>query len=135
MVKENNWKVRHLLLGFPIGALISYMLLFFPYNGNKSAPMLIIFNFLFISLIFPLNGPLKAKIFLLLMGNAIGFLWNNLFWLFAHHVVDFLGEPFNTLHMILSPMINLIWIVSFWSISLTVLAHSKTKKEDNKLVN
>jgi hypothetical protein len=39
-------------------------------------------------------------------------------------------EPvFNTLYLILSPFLNLIWIVSYWSICLTIFSGSKERKE------
>jgi hypothetical protein len=39
------------------------------------------------------------------------------------------GVFFDTLYVVLSPFLNLIWVVPFWSISLTVLANSKRKGE------
>ena len=124
-IKEKGWRIKHLIFGFSIGVIASYMLLSFHYASNESALMLAVFNFLFVSLIFPLNGSLKTKASMLLLGNIIGFIWNDLFFLFAYSVTRCVGESFNTLHMILSPMLNLVWIVSFWSISLTALANSK----------
>lgn len=127
-MKENEWRIDHLLFGFSIGAIASYMLLSSSFVSNESVYMLIIFNFLFVSLTFPLDGTLTRKIFMLLIGNIIGLFWNYLFSLFAYTVAYYLGESFNTLYIILSPLVNLIWIVSFWSISLTALANSKDKK-------
>ena len=72
---------------------------------------------------------------MLLIGNIIGLFWNYLFSLFAYTVAYYLGESFNILYIILSPLVNLIWIVSFWSISLTVLANSKDKKLGLRLDN
>jgi len=120
---EYKWKINHLIFGFCVGAIASYVLL--SYVGGESAFILIIFNFLYISLIFPLNGKIAAKFSMLLIGNAIGLLWNFLFPLFAHAVAYHFGELFNVLYIILGPFLNLVWIVSFWSTSLTVLANSK----------
>ena len=127
-MKENEWRIDHLLFGFSIGAIASYMLLSSSFVSNESVYMLIIFNCLFVSLTFPLDGTLTRKIFMLLIGNIIGLFWNYLFSLLAYTVAYYLGESFNTLYIILSPFVNLIWIVSFWSISLTVLTNSKDKK-------
>lgn len=127
-MKENEWKVNHLIFGFSVGAIASYMLLSSSFVSSESVYMLIIFNFLFVSLTFPLDGTLTRKISMLLIGNIIGLFWNYLFSLFAYTVAYYLGEFFNTLYIILSPLVNLIWIVSFWSISLTALANSKDKK-------
>jgi len=127
-MKENEWRIDHLIFGFSIGAIASYMLLSSSFVSSESVYMLIIFNFLFVSLTFPLDGTLARKISMLLIGNIIGLFWNYLFSLFAYTVAYYLGEFFNTLYIILSPLVNLIWIVSFWSISLTALANSKDKK-------
>jgi hypothetical protein len=127
-MKENDWRIDHLLFGFSIEAIASYMLLSSSFVSNESVYMLIIFNFLFVSLTFPLNGTLTRKICMLLIGNIIGLFWNYLFSLFAYTLAYYLGEFFNTLYIILSPFVNLIWIVSFWSISLTALANSKKQK-------
>jgi len=134
-MKENEWMIDHLLFGFSIGAIASYMLLSSSFVSNESVYMLIIFNFLFVSLTFPLDGTLTRKIFMLLIGNIIGLFWNYLFSLFAYTVAYYLGESFNTLYIILSPFVNLIWIVSFWSISLTALASSENRKVRLRLDN
>jgi len=134
-MKENEWKIDHLIFGFSVGAIASYMLLSSSFVSSESVYMLIIFNFLFVSLTFPLDGTLTRKIFMLLIGNIIGLFWNYLFSLFAYTVAYYLGESFNTLYIILSPLVNLIWIVSFWSISLTALANSKDKKLGLRLDN
>ena len=134
-MKENEWRIDHLLFGFSVGAIASYMLLSSSFVSSESVYMLIIFNCLFVSLTFPLNGTLTRKISMLLIGNIIGLFWNYLFSLFAYTVAYYLGESFNTLYIILSPFINLIWIVSFWSISLTALANSKDKKQGLRLDN
>jgi hypothetical protein len=127
-MKENGWRIDHLLLGFSIVVVISYMLLSSSIISNESVYMLIIFNCLFVSLTFPLDGALSRKIFMLLIGNIVGFLWNYLFSLFAYTVSYYLGEFVNTLYIISSPFVNLIWIVSFWSMSLTALTTSKDEK-------
>jgi hypothetical protein len=50
-------------------------------------------------------------------------------------VANYFGEFFNTVYIILNPFVNLIWIVSFWSISLTVLANSKKENRALRLDN
>ena len=126
-MEENGWKIDHLLFGFFTVAIISYVLLFSSLVNNESAYMLVVFNFLFVSLTFPLDGALTRKISMLLIGNVVGLFWNYLFSSFAYTVACYLGF-FNSLYVILSPFVNLVWIVSFWSISLTVLTNSKDEK-------
>jgi len=134
-MKENEWKVNHLIFGFSVGAIASYMLLSSSFVSSESVYMLIIFNFLFVSLTFPLDGTLTRKISMLLIGNIIGLFWNYLFSLFAYTVAYYLGDFFNTVYIILSPFVNFIWIVSFWSISLTALTNSKDEKQRLRLDN
>jgi len=119
-----------MFFGFCLGAVISYVLLTSPYTSHESAYMLIIFNFLYVSLTFPLNGKLTTKLLVLLMGNVVGLLWNNLFSLFASVAANYVGEVFNILYIILNPLLNLIWIVSFWSTSLAVVTNSKNTKAE-----
>jgi hypothetical protein len=126
-MKKSGFRVDHLVLGFASGAVISSVLLFFCHVSHESAFMLLVFNFLFTSLIFPLNGALTRKLPMLLAGNVICLIWNDLFSLFAAVVANRFGEFFEIAYTILNPFVNLIWVVSFWSISLTVLANSKTK--------
>jgi putative flippase GtrA len=83
-MKENEWRIDHLIFGFSIGAIASYMLLSSSFVSSESVYMLIIFNLLFVSLTFPLDGTLTRKIFMLLIGNIIGLFWNYLFSLFAY---------------------------------------------------
>jgi hypothetical protein len=127
-MEENGWRINHLLFGFFIVAIISYMLLLPSFFNNESAYMLVIFNLIFVSLTFPLDGTLTRKISMLLIGNVVGLFWNYLFSLFAYTVDYYLGGFFNSLYIILSPFVNLVWIVSFWSISLTLLTNSKDEK-------
>jgi len=134
-MKENEWRIDHLIFGFSIGAIASYMLLSSSFVSSESVYMLIIFNFLFVSLTFPLDGTLTRKISMLLIGNIIGLFWNYLFSLFAYTVAYYLGDFFNTVYIILSPFVNFIWIVSFWSISLTALTNSKDEKQRLRLDN
>jgi hypothetical protein len=114
------------------------LLLTFHYLLHVSGELLqalITFNFLFVSVFFPLNGPFKRKMAFLLAGNVVGFLWNNIFYSFAFSIAEQFGEIFNTLYIILSPMLNLFWIVSFWSLSLTFIPHSKNEKVGKSNVN
>ena len=120
-----NW---YLGSGILAGAIITYAILSFSYISSESALMLMIFNLLFISLVFPLRGKLVKKMMLLLIGNIVGLLWNNIFSLFAYAAVQYLGEVFDIGYAILNPLLNLVWIVSFWSISLSFLADSRNRK-------
>ncbi len=118
-------RTTHLVLGFLIGAITSSLFLLSPSVRKESAFMLAVFNVLFVPLIFPLAGKISGKVLILLMGNALGYIWNALLSLIVVTAVDSFGELANTFYMILSPVLNLIWIVPYWSISLTVLSKSR----------
>lgn len=125
-MKESELRADHLIFGIFAGTVISYMLSTSAYIGNESAFMLTLYNYLFVALTFPLNGRLTRKLCMLLIGNAIGLFWNYLFSSFAVTLIGYFGDSINTLYMVLNPFINLIWIVSFWSLTLTTLANSKS---------
>jgi len=122
-------RIRHSMLGFFAGVIVIYVILLsFCFVNGEAAFMLMVFDFLFVSLVFPLDGSFVKKIGLLLIGNVIGLLWNSVFSSFSYVAACYFGGFLNVLYMILNPLLNLIWVVSFWSISLSVLASSKTVK-------
>jgi hypothetical protein len=123
-----EWRARHLVFGFFIGVVASIMLLLFSPVEKESGVMLVVFNFLFVFLVFPLEGGLSRKVLLLVVGNVVGFLWISFFSFLANVMTKHLGF-FNTLYMIINPFLNLLWIVSYWSISLTVLSASKQAEQ------
>lgn len=87
----------------------------------ESAAMLAIFNALFVTLTYYLEGSGTRKAYLLLLGNACGFCWNYLFFLFSCFGTYYIGEPFKILYALINPFLNVMWTVFFWSISLTAL--------------
>jgi len=121
-------RINRIVFGLLLGAAISYIFLFLLLTNKETVPSLIMFNFLFISLTFPLNGTLQRKIGMLLIGNVICIFWTHIFSLFAATVCSHFGGIYNALFIILSPFLNLIWIVSLWSISLTVLTTPKMER-------
>lgn len=129
MIKEKMVRIRQSILGFSAGVIVAYIIILsFYLVNNEAALMLIVFDFLFVSLVFPLDGSFVKKIALLLIGNVIGLLWNNVFSSFSYVAACYFGEFLNVLYIILNPLLNFVWVVSFWSISLSVLASSKTVK-------
>jgi hypothetical protein len=118
---------NRVVFGLLLGAVVSYIFLFLLLINRETVFSLIMFNFLFISLTFPLNGTLQRKVGMLLIGNVMCIFWTHIFSLFAATVCGYFGGIYNALFIILSPFLNLIWIVSFWSISLTVLIAPETK--------
>lgn len=76
-------------------------------------------------MLFPLNGSLKRKMFALTIGNAVCVLWSSLFSMFVGAIAAHAFNGFNAVFVVLSPILNLMWVVSFWSLSLTFLANSE----------
>jgi hypothetical protein len=122
--QELEFRYDHAVLGFLLAAIFSCAILFSHYVGYESVFMLVVFNFIFVSLVFSLNGSLAKKVLLLSTGNIVGVLWASLFSTFVYVLTRF-GAVFNVLYLILGPFVNLVWIVTFFSLSLTVLATDK----------
>ena len=120
----------HLIVGLMIAVFASYLTVIFFGVNSESTFMLVFFNLLFVSLTFSLNGRLIEKSLLLIIGNIFGFLWNYILRSITFIVADW-GDSFNTVYLILKPFANLVWIVSFWSISLAALSSSsKNSKQE-----
>jgi len=86
------------------------------------------FNFLFLFIFMPLKCSLARKVAILLLGNILSFIWGMLFYLFAQQLIGQFGGVFNALYVILGPMLNVLWVVAFWSTSLTFLAEKENKE-------
>ncbi|MEM3881384.1 MAG: hypothetical protein QXD19_06525 [Candidatus Bathyarchaeia archaeon] len=85
----------------------------------ESTIALLIFNLLFLSLTFQLNGSLSRKMSMLALGNIIGLAWNFSLNLFAATGTEFFGEIFTAFYALLQPIFNFMGIISFWSVSLS----------------
>ncbi len=94
---------------------------------------IVLFNLLFVFLLFPLEGSLLRKVGLLLAGNFVGTLWYLIQSAFQVASISFLNiDAFKVIFVVVSPIIDFIWIVSLWSLSLSVLASKKTRGKENK---
>ena len=123
----NGSRINHVLLGFSVGTIASCIVWSLPTVNSESALMLTFFNIFFIFTIFPLNGSLKRKTFLLVIGNFLGLVWNLVFSFLVYGVTDGFEESFNASNVILAPLVNIVWIVTFWSVSLSLLVSSKDR--------
>ncbi len=94
----------------------------------QSTAVLIIFNLLFTSIFFKLNGNLPVKLALLVAGNATGLLWNYFFHMLIFNATNTQIAPatsINTFYTISYPFLNSFWVIAFWAISLTALHPQK----------
>jgi len=119
-----------LVLFFEIIALC--LIVSFRFVNIETVIILLIFNFLFTSLIFQLDGALNRKLGMLALGNIIGLFWNFIFHSFAVVGVVYFGEIFGAFYTIFYPLLNLMWIVSFWSLSLAALPNSQNMHAEAK---
>lgn len=95
----------------------------------QSTVAMLIFNTLFISLLFQLNGSLDRKLCLLGLGNITGFCWNFIFNSIGVEGAAYFGKIFVEVYAVFFPFLSSIWIISFWSLSLTALHHESTNRK------
>ena len=115
---ESNWHVRHLVFGILVAAVLSCIFLLFQYLSIEDTVVLTAFNVVFVSMTFPLNGSLTVKVALLLGCQIVGSLWTRMFSLLASR-----NEGIAGVFRFLSPFVNLGWVITFYSVTLTVLAN------------
>jgi hypothetical protein len=87
------------------------------------------FNMLFLSLLFPLEGPLLRKTVLLIGGNIVGVLWYFIQLSFEEAFLVLNTGTFKIIILVAKPLIDFVWIVAVWSLSLSVLASYRIKIE------
>jgi len=70
------------------------------------------------------------KVFLLVSGNIVGLAWYLIQPSFGVASAYYLGaDAFKVIYVIIGPIIDLIWIVSIWSLSLSVLVSAERRNE------
>jgi hypothetical protein len=87
------------------------------------------FNLLFLFLLFPLEGPLLRKTVLLIGGNTVGVLWYFVQLSLADAFSVLNTDTFKIITLIVTPLIDFVWIVAVWSLSLSMLASYRTERE------
>jgi hypothetical protein len=121
-----------LVLGLFLEAIVLSLIASFRFINIESTATLLIFNFLFVSLTFQLNGSLNRKLGMLALGNIIGLFWNLVLYFFAIAGAAFFGETFNVFYTVFYPFLSFMWIVSFWSLSLAVLPNPNAMHKEAK---
>jgi len=114
-----------IILSFSFFGIVFCIFLSFLFINIEATFMLGLFNLIFVSSTVLLDGKFVHKVLLLFFGTILGLFWNYLFFSISSIGTYYFGSFFNVLCAIFGPLTNLIWIVSFWSISLTLLASSK----------
>ncbi len=100
-----------------LSLLVSYNLI-----NVESTVTLLIFNIFFVSLIFQLKASLIKKSTVLLVGNILGLSCNMLFFKLSYAGQNQFPGTFGAIYVLIFPFLNLIWMVPFWSFSLSFLA-------------
>jgi len=90
---------------------------------------IIFFNLLFVFLLFPLEGPLLRKVVLLMAGNSVGAFWYIIQLSFEDTFLFLNTDLFKIIVLVAKPLIDFVWIVSIWSLSLSVLSSYRGKME------
>ena len=119
--------MRHLVFGLAVGAII-VILSYFLRVAEEIFQALVVFNVFFVCMLFPLNGSLERKLAVLALGDIICLIWNTMFSMLVGSLAVYVWVGFNALLIMLSPLLNSLWVVSLWSISLTFLANSGKRK-------
>jgi len=127
-----KFEANFLVSGLFLEAIALCLIVSFRFINIESTVMLLIFNFLFASLTFQLNGTLGRKLGMLALGNILGLFWNYVFYFFAITGAAYFGKIFDAFYTILHPILNLIWIVSFWAQCLTALPRLGNLKREVK---
>jgi hypothetical protein len=111
--------------GFFVTVIALSLLAAYRFVNLQSSIILLSFNVLFATLAFQLRCEFNRKLGLLSLGNLMGFIWNFMFNTLALAGVASLGNIFETLYIITYPFLNSLWMVSFWSVSLSFLHPSE----------
>jgi len=118
----------HVIMGACLFLLLTLLFYIFPYVffgfSLVSMPILF-FNAVFIFLIFPLRGQLFHKISLTVVGNVVGFCWEYSLACLAANAFHYLGGWSGAIYFVISPLLELFWIVSMWSLGLSILASNQ----------
>jgi hypothetical protein len=111
------------LLTQSIFLLISGLCLLITFNVDRLSPFVIlaIFNILFLSIFYQLEGSLTKKTAILAAGNLLGTSFNFLFSTFSTIAGQQLGASLELLFSLAYPILTLLWIVPFWALSLSSL--------------
>ena len=120
----------HMVVGSAlVTAIIFLSFQLIPTFGLPALVAIGFFNLLFLFLLFPLEGPLLRKTMLLIGGNAVGVLWYLIQLSFEEVFLALNSDTFKTVILVAKPLIDFVWIVAVWSLSLSVLASYRIKME------
>jgi len=90
---------------------------------TESLVIVTVFNLFFVITTFALDGSLAVKLLMLLVGDAVFLILNG----GMSYVFGLAGNSMgqDSINVLLNSLVGLIWMVSFWSVSLSVLSKSR----------
>jgi hypothetical protein len=89
---------------------------------GPSVIILLLFNAFFILILSQLYGDISIKASILIAGNLLGTVLNLLFYKFAQDIHTLFGLSTSIVLTVAYPILNFVWIVPFWSISLSLFS-------------
>ena len=130
--RVGHLRMRPNFVHMAVGSILvtAITVLQFQLISNLDLPALIpigFFNLLFVFLLFPLEGPLLRKTVLLIAGNLVGALWYLVQLMFEDTVFFLNADTIRAVIVVVKPLLDFVWIVAVWSLSLSVLASYKRK--------
>ena len=120
--------VKALSLILLFGIVTFCLIASFRFIEVKSTLTLLIFSFLFGSITFLLDGAFGRKIGLLAVGNLLGLFWNFIFHSFSSAGSLAFGKVFEVVYLMIFPFLNMLWIISFWSLSMAYLSKTNSNR-------
>ncbi len=109
-----------LIVSASLSLLISIKLI-----SLESTVTILFFNLFFIPLIFQLRSATIKKEVVLIIGNLIGVTCNVIFFNLCNIEQPYYGV-IEIFYVLFYPFLNLLWIIPFWSFSLSFLTEART---------
>ncbi len=119
---------RRLVILVQLETIVLCLVASFRFINLQSTVILSLFLAFFASLMYYLNGSVVRKLSILTIGSALGLFWSLAFYHFAAVGASVFGEPFEAFYVMISPFLNLMWIVPFWSYSLSALPKIRSSR-------
>ncbi len=124
-MKGGRGSSRHLVLGFSLAFIICFAVSPILISRCELLYSFSVSDFLLIFSIFLLNGSLKRKIIVSIVGSILGLLWNVLLHYFTSSVANFFGCSIDFISATVNPLLGILWLVSFYPLSLTFICGSE----------
>jgi uncharacterized membrane protein len=89
---------------------------------GPSVVIVLLLNVFYCLILSQLHGSISTKAIVLIIGNLLGTALNLLFYAFAENMHALTGLSTSIILTVTYPILNFIWIVPFWSMSLSLFS-------------